>query len=79
MEANKYRYLVERLIGYLADGTELYYVELSGDSGVAIPTTSSNGQGAICDGSICLQSDNGKMFFYNEADGWVEQFSFIQS
>ena len=77
MESNKYRYLVERLIGYLADGTELYYVELSGDSEVAIPTTSSNGLGAICDGSICLQSDNGKTFFFNEDSGdWVEQFSF---
>lgn len=31
----------------------------------------------IATGSICVEVDTGKVFFFNEASGaWVEQFSF---
>ena len=82
MEANKWRYLVERLVGYLADGTELYYVELGGPhevDGVAttIPTTSSNGHGKLCSMSVAVEDDTGDVRFYNEENGWGDPvFSF---
>ena len=82
MGANEWRYLVERLVGYLEDGTELYYVELGGASevdGVAttIPTTSSNGHGKLCSMSIAIEDDTGYVRFYNEENGWGDPvFSF---
>ena len=75
MEANKWRFLVDKLIGYLADGSELHYVEIGGPSGVTKPTTTPAGH-AICSMSIACEDDSGKVYFYNEASGWVEQFSF---
>ena len=38
MEDNKWRFLVDKLIGYKADGTELHYVEIGGPKTVAKPT-----------------------------------------
>lgn len=76
MGANEWRYLVEQLVGYLSDGTPLYYVEIGGPSGTSKPTTSSNG-GAICAMSIAVEDDTGKCYFYDEADGWGEpRFTF---
>jgi hypothetical protein len=47
------------------------YKELSLTSSDEKPT-----QG-IATGSICIEVDTGKVFFFNEATGtWVEQFSF---
>ena len=47
------------------------YVEISGDSLESKPTE------GISDGSIFVESDTGKVYFFNEASGdWVEQFSF---
>lgn len=55
------------------NGTALYYVEISGDSTETKPTT------GICDGSIFVESDTGKVYFFNETAGdWVEQFTFQQ-
>lgn len=64
------RTLTSRIIATV-DGVDLSYVEISGDSGEAKPTS------GIADGSIFTESDTGKVFFFNEAAGnWVEQFSF---
>ena len=47
------------------------YCELSGKSTETKPTA------GVADGSICLESDTGKIFFFNEVDAvWVEQFTF---
>lgn len=75
MEANKWRFLVDRLIGYLADGTELHYVEIGGPSAVTKPTKTPSGA-AICSMSIAVEDDSGDVYFYNETDGWGEMFSF---
>lgn len=75
MEANKWRFLKDELIGYLTDGTELHYVEIGGPPGVAKPTTTPSGA-AICSMSIAVEDTTGLVFFYNESSGWVEQFSF---
>lgn len=75
MEANKWRFLKDRLIGYLADGTELHYVEIGGPSSVSKPTTTLAGH-AICSMSLAFEDNTGKVFFYNEASGWGERFAF---
>ena len=75
MEANKWRFLVDRLLGYLADGTELHYVEIGGPSGVTKPTKTPAGH-AICSMSLAVEDDTGKVYFYNETSDWVEQFAF---
>ena len=80
MAANKWRFLVDRLLGYLADGTELHYVEIGGPSGVTKPTKTSAGH-AICSMSLAVEDDTGKddtgkVYFYNETSDWVEQFAF---
>ena len=67
-----YRFLFEEPKGKTDDGTPLFYVECSGDSGDSKPTTASTG-GAICDGSLCFESDTGKYFAWNEDSAdWVE-------
>ena len=69
---NEYRYLVEEKKGYTADGTPLFYIEISGDSSWTKPTTASTGD-AICDGSLCLESDTGTWFAWNEkTEDWAE-------
>lgn len=76
MGTNEWRFLVDRLLGYLADGTELHYVEIGGASTVAKPTTTPKGA-AICSMSIATEDDTGVVSFFNEATGeWVQQFSF---
>lgn len=47
------------------------YVEISGDSTETKPAA------GIADGSIFVESNTGKVYFFNEKSGdWVEQFSF---
>ena len=47
------------------------YVELSGDSSESKPTAN------IVDGSIFVETNSGKVFFFNgKTSAWVEQFSF---
>ena len=75
MEENKWRFLVDNLIGYLTDGSELHYVEIGGPSSVTKPTTTTAGH-ALCSMSLAIEDDTGKCFFYNEADGWGERFTF---
>lgn len=84
MNAIAWTFLVDRLIGYLADGTELHYAEIGGPSvdgdnnALAKPTTAPGGA-ALCAMSIAVESDTGKVFFYDPNDGWTEQFTFQQS
>ena len=64
------RELVCRIIA-VKDGENIKYVEISGDSTDTKPTA------GICDGSLFVESDTGKTYFFNEKSGdWVEQFSF---
>ena len=70
-----YIYLVDILVGYTSTGEEIHYCEIVG-SGATKPTTSSNGQGILAPCSICTESDNGKVSFWDVTSGWVEQFSF---
>lgn len=74
MEDNKWRFLVDKLIGYMADGSELHYVEIGGTSSVTKPTTTPAGH-ALCSTSTATESDTGTVFLYDEATGWVEMFS----
>lgn len=67
MGDNEYRAIVERLFGYRADGTPVYYIEISGDSTVTRPTKWRGGD--ICDGSLANESDSGKVFNWNEKSG----------
>lgn len=76
LEANKWRFLEDRLIGYLASGQELHLVEIGGPSGVTKPTVTETGA-AICSMSIATEADTGKVFFFDEGTtAWVEQFAF---
>lgn len=51
--------------------TVMTYVEASGSSSEEKPVRN------ILDGSIFVESDTGKVFFFNEAQQtWIEQFSF---
>lgn len=75
MEANKWRFLKDDLIGYLSDGTELHKVEIGGPSSVDKPTVTPAGH-ALCSMSLAFEDDTGKVFFYNEANGWGERFTF---
>lgn len=44
---------------------------------VALDSTETKPAGNLADGSVCLETDTGKVFFYNEnSASWVEQFSF---
>lgn len=57
------------------DGKEILYVEGACDSTETKPTGADVEQYA--DGSILVESNTGKVFFYNKkSDSWVEQFSF---
>ena len=67
------RYLVEKLYGYNASGVALYYAEIAGDSSVAKPTKSSNGDGLLVGGSLFFETDTGKNYILDEATGdWVD-------
>ena len=64
------RELVCRIIA-VENGENITYKEISGDSTDTKPTA------GICGGSIFVESDTGKVFFFSEKSGdWVEQFSF---
>ena len=56
----------------LADGTIINYKEGAFSHDETKPTGAD-----IANGSIIIEPDTGKVFFYNRAsDTWVEQFSF---
>lgn len=70
------RILVEKMRGITSDGKQLHYIEASGSSDENKPEEDTVG-GPIVDGSICVESDTGKVYFFNEeAEDWIEQFSF---
>ena len=75
MEDNKWRFLVDKLIGYKADGTELHYVEIGGPSSVTKPTKTPSGA-AICSLSLAVEDNTGDAYFYNETSGWSKMFTF---
>ena len=52
-------------------GETKYYKELACNSDETKPTAD------LIDGSVCLETDTGTLFFFNEDSvDWVEQFSF---
>lgn len=66
------RIFVNKIFGYADDGKHLHYIEASGDSTEDKPTETSVG-GPIVDGSICIESNTGKVFFFNEeSSDWIE-------
>ena len=70
------RVIVNKIFGYADDGKHLHYIEAFGSSDENKPDEDSVG-GPIVDGSICTETDTGKVSFYNEeAEDWIEQFSF---
>lgn len=57
---------VQRII----QGNDSYF-EISGDSSESKPTA------CVVDGSVFVETNTGKVFFFNGKTGaWVEQFSF---
>ena len=62
------------------DGKPVYYKEGSCDSSDTKPTKANTPVGSffdVAEGSILVESNTGKVFFFNEkSDTWVEQFSF---
>ena len=81
MNAVGWIFLVDRLVGYLSDGTELHYVEIGGPSvdgdnvAIAKPTLTPSGA-AICAMSLATESDTGDVYFYDPVNGWAKKFSF---
>ena len=63
------RTLVDRVYN-----NDLCYVE------IACLSTDTKPEGNYTNGSICIEADSGKVFFFNESgtsgSKWVEQFSF---
>ena len=55
----------------IESGEQKFYCEISGDSSESKPTA------GIIDGSIFVESNTGKVYFFNEkTTAWVEQFAF---
>ena len=64
------RELVSRIVAVDANGDNIVYKEISGNSLEAKPTA------GICDGSIFIETDTGVVSLFSEAAGdWVDQFS----
>ena len=71
MNYKEYRVLECRLVGYLPDGTPMYYIECYGSTSWTKPTTVMNGS-AICAGSIAIETDSGTACFWDEESAdWV--------
>lgn len=62
----------DEIIGSSADGKQLHKIEAYGNSTETKPSEESVG-GPIIDGSICIETDTGKAYLFNEASSdWVE-------
>ena len=53
-----------------AQGNSVNYEEIACTSSDTKPTS------GFATGSICIEVDTGKVFFFSEPSSWVEQFSF---
>ena len=71
MNENEYRILERRIVGFMRDGTAMVYIEAYGNSSWAAPTDGGDGA-KICAGSLCTETDTGKVYIYDEEDGWTE-------
>lgn len=66
------RVIVNEIFGFAADGKHLHKIEAYGNSTETKPSEESVG-GPIIDGSICIETDTGKAYLFNEASSdWVE-------
>ena len=79
MDSNGYVFQVERLIGYKADGTPVFYAEITGpakgDGTDNRPKKPTGGDGVFCACSMLVE-DDGKVYFWDVGDGdWSEMFS----
>lgn len=70
-----WRTLREELVGFAADGKEIHNCEFGGPSGEDKPTEGAGGA-YLCEMSLAVESDSGNVYFWNETDGWTEQFTF---
>ncbi len=77
---NGYVFQVEELRGYKADGTPVYYAEITGPALVEggtdnRPKKPSGGKGVLCACSI-LTEDDGQVCFWSESQSdWAPMFS----
>ena len=71
MNEKEYRFREYELAGYLPDGSEMRWVECYGNSDWTKPTAGPNGA-KFCSGSVCMETDTGTAYFWDEEDGWVE-------
>lgn len=66
-----YRILLQIRQGEDANGEDVYYYEMVGDSSATKPIAH------VGEGSIFTETDTGSVFFFSETNSdWVEQFSF---
>lgn len=66
-----YRILLQIKQGVGANGEDVYYYEIVGDSSATKPISH------VGEGSIFTETDTGTVYFFNETSNeWVEQFSF---
>ena len=66
------RVIVNKIFGYAYNGDHLHLIEAYGSSDEAKPTEATVG-GPIVDGSVCIETDTGKAYFFNEeANDWIE-------
>lgn len=66
--------LVDR-IGIDKAGNEVHYIEAALNSNEAKPTAADVG-GKIVGGSFVIETDTGKVFFFDTVENdWIEQFS----
>lgn len=67
--------LVDR-IGIDKAGNEVHYIEAALNSNKTKPTSADVG-GQIVGGSFVIETDTGKVFFFDTVENdWIEQFSF---
>ncbi len=79
MDSNGYVFQVEKLIGYKADGTPVFYVEITGpakgDGTDNRPKKPSKGEGVFCAVSLLVE-DDGKVYAWDLSAGdWAEWLS----
>lgn len=66
------RVIVNKIFGYADNGDHLHLIEAYGSSDENKPDDDSIG-GKIIDGSVCIETDTGKAYFFNEeANDWIE-------
>lgn len=65
------RIIVNEIFGVADNGQNLHYIEAFGSSNENKPTEETVG-GPIIDGSVCIETNTGKAYFFNgEVNDWI--------